>query len=292
MALKLKAAIENGTKNDTDLKCFSKMFNKLSIIKDLIVKGNRIYIPSSLRKKLLNAARERHQGIIKTKQLLRSKIWHPQMDREIELLIQNCLPCQAATLQNCQEPLEMTQLPSEPWEQIAVEFKGLLPSEDYLLVIIDEYLRFVETEMKKSTSMKSAIPKVDKVFSLFHIPLKVKSDNGLSFDCGDFDKYAKYLGFIHQCITLAYFKAYGLVENLNRMTNKLLRIANVKHKNWKQELHKFFRNYTATPHTTTGNSSSEIIFPNRTFKTRIPDFIDNKDEIKDEDIRKKDAQKK
>ena len=41
------------------------------------------------------------------------------------------------------------------------------------------------------------------------------------------------------------------------------------------------RNYRATPHKTTG-----------TFKTRISDFIDNEDEVNDEDIRKKDAQKK
>ena len=34
------------------------------------------------------------------------------MDRKIELLIQNGLPCQAATLKNCQEPPKMTELPS------------------------------------------------------------------------------------------------------------------------------------------------------------------------------------
>ena len=33
------------------------------------------------------------------------------MDREIELLIQNGLPYQAATLKNFQEPLKMTKLP-------------------------------------------------------------------------------------------------------------------------------------------------------------------------------------
>ena len=34
------------------------------------------------------------------------------------------------------------------------------------------------------------------------------------------------------------------------------------------------------------------MFPNRAFKIRIPDFIDNKNEVKDEDISKKDAQEK
>ena len=39
-------------------------------------------------------------------------------------------------------------------------------------------------------------------------------------------------------------------------------------------------------------SLPEIIFPNRAFKIRIPDFIDNKNEVKDEDISKKEAQGK
>ena len=125
-------------KNDTDLKYFLKIFNELFVIKDL-VKGNRIYIPSSLRKKILNAAHEGHQVIVKIKHLLKSKTWYPQMDREVELLIQNCLPCQAATLKNCQEPLKMTELPSGLWEHVAVDFKEPLHSVDYLLAVIDEY---------------------------------------------------------------------------------------------------------------------------------------------------------
>ena len=124
------------------------------------------------------------------------------MDRELELLIQNCLPCQPATLKNCQEPLKMTELPLGHWEHFAVDFKGPLPWASYLLVVIDKYSRFVEIEITKSTSMKSTIPnKLDKVFSSFTIPLKVKCDNGSPFACGNFDKYTKHLGFINQLIT-------------------------------------------------------------------------------------------
>ena len=60
--MEVKKTIENETvdKIDTDLKCFLKIFIELSIMKDLIVKWNCIYIPSSLRKKILNAAHESH----------------------------------------------------------------------------------------------------------------------------------------------------------------------------------------------------------------------------------------
>ena len=101
-----------------------RFFNELFITKYLIVKGNRIYIPRSQRIKTLNATHEGHQGIVKTKQLLRSKIWFHQMGKEMELLIQKCLPCQAATLTNFQEPLKTTALHSGRWEYVAEDFKG------------------------------------------------------------------------------------------------------------------------------------------------------------------------
>ena len=294
IALKLKISIKNGTldKNDLDLRCFSKIFNELSIVKGLIVRGNHIYIPDSLRKTILRAAHEGHQGIVKTKQFLRDKVWYPQIDRDIENSIQNCIACQASTLKNCKEPLKMTELPSGPWEHVAVDFKGPVPSGEYLLVVIDEYSRFAEIEITRSTSMKSAIPKLDKNFLSFGIPVKVRSDNGSPFSCDEFDKYAKYLGFVHKTITLEYPQANGLVENFNKMIGKVLRTASVEHKNWKQELYKFLCNYRATPHMTTGKPPSEIIFPNRKFKTRIPDFIDDDKDVNDEEIHNKDTLKK
>ena len=76
------------------------------------------------------------------------------------------------------------------------------------------------------------------------------------------------------------------------IVSKVLRTANSEPKNWKQELCKFLRNYRATPHTTTGKSLAERMFPNREFKTRIPDFIDNKDKVRKEDIPKKNAYEK
>ena len=76
------------------------------------------------------------------------------------------------------------------------------------------------------------------------------------------------------------------------IVSKVLRTVNAEPKNWKQELCKFLRNYRATPHTTTGKSLAERMFPNREFKTRIPDFIDNKDKVRKEVYLKRMLRKK
>jgi hypothetical protein len=59
----------------------------------------RIIIPKSLQSRTLTIAHEGHQGIAKTKALLRTKVWWPGLDTAVESLVKSCLPCQSATIQ-------------------------------------------------------------------------------------------------------------------------------------------------------------------------------------------------
>ena len=43
-----------------------------------------------------------------------------------------------------------TLLPTGPWKMLAMDFLGPFPSGDYLLVVIDEYSRFLEVERYKT----------------------------------------------------------------------------------------------------------------------------------------------
>ena len=112
-----------------------------------------------------------------------------------------------------------------------MDFKGPLKTGEYALVVIDEYSRYPEVEFTTSTEAKAAIPKLDKIFSTFGIPLKVKSDNGSPFQSEAFESYAAFMGFEHEPITPVYPKANGLVENFNKNIVKVNRTAVVK-KHW------------------------------------------------------------
>ena len=109
-------------------------------------------------------------------------MWFPGIDKLVEKYVEeyvaNCIPCQASTPIKMCEPLQMTNLPEGPWQNISVDFCGPFPSGDYLLVPMDDYSRYPEVEILKSTSSKSTIPKLDKIFSAFGIPRQVKTDNG------------------------------------------------------------------------------------------------------------------
>ena len=145
----------------------------------------------------------RHQGIVKTKRLIREKDWFPRIDKMVKDKVDNCLACQAVTPSKSSriEPLQMTPLPSGPWKMLAMDFLGPFPSGYFLLVVIDEYSRFPEVEIVKSTSAKSVIPKLDAIFARQGMPDELMTDNGPPpppFNGVEFSNFAKYLGFRHR----------------------------------------------------------------------------------------------
>ena len=67
----------------------------------MILRGNRIVIPSKLREKAVDLAHVGHQGIVKTKSLIREKVWFPGRDKMVKDKVDNCLACQAVTEGRC-----------------------------------------------------------------------------------------------------------------------------------------------------------------------------------------------
>ena len=82
---------------------------------DIMLKGTQVVIPESLQLKVIQLAHEGHQGIQKTKSLLRSKVWFPRMSSMAENAVRECIPCQANTTRVNMEPLSMSDLPPGAW---------------------------------------------------------------------------------------------------------------------------------------------------------------------------------
>ena len=64
------------------------------------------------------------------KQRLRTKVWWPSIDKEAEEFCKACHACQIVGGPNHPEPLHKTELPPGPWQSIAIDFMGPLPSGD------------------------------------------------------------------------------------------------------------------------------------------------------------------
>ncbi|CAB3985107.1 Transposon Tf2-9 poly [Paramuricea clavata] len=170
--------LHNHWPDNPDLQRFAKVRDELSASQGLLLRGTRIVVPKCLRHQTLSLAHEGHQGIVRTKQLLRQKVWWPGIDAEVETLVKTCLPCQSTMPPTVPEPLRPSTMPSKPWQSIHIDLCGPFPSGESLLVCVDACSRWPEVEIIRATSSEVIIRRLQKIFATHGLPEQVTSDNG------------------------------------------------------------------------------------------------------------------
>ncbi len=101
-----------------DLVVFQKIASELSVTESgVLLRGRRIVVPASLRKKMVEIAHEGHQGLIKTKALLRAKMWFPGLDSMVADIVSKCSSCAVVTKDEWLQPFQMSPLPKGPWQR-------------------------------------------------------------------------------------------------------------------------------------------------------------------------------
>ncbi|XP_046578825.1 uncharacterized protein K02A2.6-like [Haliotis rubra] len=213
------------------------------------------------------------QGVVKMKQRLRTKVWWPGIDAQAEAHCKSCHGCQVVSSPNPPPPLFRTTLPSLPWQHLAADLLGPLPSGDNILVVVDYYSRFFELYILKKVSTDAIIGCLKKAFLTHGLPYTLKTDNGPQFISDSFEDFMEQEGIIHNTSTPYWPQANGEVERQNRSLLKILRISQVEEKNWKQELQHFLMMYRSTPHSSTGKAPAEMLF-GRKIRTKLPELVD------------------
>lgn len=193
--------MENQYISRKNLDSYKLLRSELSVAIGILLRGPRIVVPKALQRKVVNISHEGHQGIVKTKQLLRSAVWFPGMDRMTEDIVRSCLSCPAATQPKPKEPHQLTKLAEMSWQKISLHSSGSYPSGEYCLIMVDDYSRYPVVELVSMTSAAAVIPRLDKTFSMFGIPEECKSDNGAPFQNREFTQSPKTQGFRHREIT-------------------------------------------------------------------------------------------
>ena len=154
---------------------------------NILLREKNDVIPASLINQVVTLAHEGHQGIVKTKELLRSKVWFPQMNDIAESTDRRCFACQCTQHSKPHlEPMQMSDMRGGAWRNLSMDFLGPLPSGEELMVLVDEYSRFPIVEIIRSVSANTVIPVLNKHLATFGYPGVIKSDNGAPFNSDAF----------------------------------------------------------------------------------------------------------
>ena len=291
----LQKAITNGNipkEHRVQLAPYTHIFSELTTSDDLILRGPRIVVPTALRTRAVKIAHEGHQGLVKTKQYLRDKLWFPGINDHVNNAIEACIPCQAATNTSQAEPQKMTDLPDGPWEHVRADLFGPLPNTQYVLVVQCLYSCYPAVEIVTLTSANAVIPAMDRILTDFGVPYQLGTDNGPPFFGHKFKEFSRKMGFRHIRVTPYAPWANGTVEHFMRNIGKVLKTAKIENKDWKAALLTFLKAYRATPHSTTGFAPATLLFNGRKYNTQLPDRTHDKKNIYTQEVRHNDEVRK
>ena len=90
---KLQERITKDTPTHIPFRAYHKIKDELCTTpnRDVVLRGTRIVMPPSLMARAIKLAHEGHQGLVKSKKLLRTKTWFPKVDQMMADGIDKCI---------------------------------------------------------------------------------------------------------------------------------------------------------------------------------------------------------
>ncbi|UYV72010.1 K02A2.6-like [Cordylochernes scorpioides] len=152
---------------------------ELTVDGECLLWGMRLIIPSSLRPNLLSCLHETHSGMSKMKSVARSHFWWPNLDNEIEFLVNRCRNCQQVQDGPNRVKWQPWIWAVRPWQRIHIDYAN--NDNINLLIVVDSHSKLIEAfPMREITSAKT-IEQLRRLFSSYGLPEEIVSDNGLQF---------------------------------------------------------------------------------------------------------------
>ena len=211
----------------------------------------------------------------KTKQRIRSKLWWPNMDKDIEQHIRTCHPCQIVGKPDRPEPVQSTKLPDEPWTELAIDVCGPFPTGEYVVSLNDYYSRWPEATILRTVTSAKILEWLDNVFATHGYPKQIKSDNASYFTSQEFKQTLTSWGIQQHFVTPYWPQANGQIERFNQVILKHVLTSNTTGRDWRKSLPMMLRNYRTTPHQSTGETPAMMLM-HRELRTKLPSVKSSK----------------
>ena len=175
---------------------------------------------------MLNVLHERHWGIVRMKQLAQRYVQWPNINRDIENLLQICTFCRQVSKAPASNYLPWPDTKCA-WERIHVDYAGPF-CEKMWLICIDAHFKYPFVVMRNigqtTPKKENAIDSLQQIFSLEGLPDTLLTDNGSQFVSDKFNAFCIELNIKH-LTTLTYHnasngKAERFVQTFKREVDK------------------------------------------------------------------------
>ena len=110
--------------------------DELTLQGELVLKGNQLVVPASLRKELMAATHASHIGVEACIRRARDSLYWPRMTTELKEYIAKCDVCMAHRSEQSKEPIQQHEFAARPWSKVAA---ALCDLDKRTLLVISVY---------------------------------------------------------------------------------------------------------------------------------------------------------
>lgn len=158
---------------------FFRARKQLRVENALLFMGDRLYLPTSMRKDAFCAAHELHTGYKATYERLRQTVWWPGMFRNVRDWVLSCSLCSTAR-PRLPPKTEASWPRGLPFQRIHADWCHV-PGEGNLLLLVDAESGWIEATLLKERTTEKVISCLSTLCSRFGVPKTLVSDNGPEF---------------------------------------------------------------------------------------------------------------
>lgn len=266
-----------------------KIFNEYELVGNKVYRrteyGRRWLVPKECIWQIIRCNHDDvgHFAVDKTLERIKSKFWFPRLKKTVSKYIKNCLNCIYNKCAHGKKPGFLHPIPkyARPFHTLHLDHLGpfvkTTQQNNYLLVIVDSFTKFVFISAVKSTKSKIVINELNKIFKVFGNPKRLICDAGSAFTSSLFKGFCKDRDIRLHIVATAVPRSNGQVERYNKTVLDALRSmgADKDNNKWDQNVASIQQGINSTVNKTTSAVPSEVFFG---YRIRM-----NNDKITDDD---------
>lgn len=237
--------------------------DELSIYEGIVVRGERVVIPMSLRREMMNRLHYAHSGVVSSLSRARESMYWPGISSEVRQFIERCDVCRAFDQKQPKETFMAHEIPDRPWAKVGTDLFSY-EGRNYL-ICVDYYSSFWEVDLLENTKSATIIRKLKAYFARYGIPDTCMSDNGPQYTSEEFKEFSHQWNFQHITSSPTYPQSNGKTEAAVKSAKVLMK----KSKKARTDPYLALLVYRNTP--TQGLESSPVMrLMSRRTRTQLP----------------------